>query len=296
MLFAGIDGGQSSTTAAIGGQDGLAIARGTAGPADEVDQSPSSSRLNDALGAALADALRNANLDPATRFTHVLAGISGYEGQVCGKAIVLPAQRVSLMHDAPIAHAGAFDRAPGIIIIAGTGSAVYGVNQSGRSLRLGGWGYLFGDEGSAFRLAREALSASMACEDLNEPSELAALALSYFKLPSLRAVVRSVYQQQITRERIAGFAPAILEAARCGDVQANALAVASARALARLATAASTRLEMRPPRIALAGGMFASQSYQQFTAAGLREMCPQTEIVEAAHDPAEGALRLAVRG
>ncbi|MEO6912938.1 MAG: BadF/BadG/BcrA/BcrD ATPase family protein, partial [Candidatus Baltobacteraceae bacterium] len=156
MLFAGIDGGQSSTTAAIGGVDGRVLARGTAGPADEVDQSPSSSRLNDALNAALADALANANLDPSTRFTRVVAGISGYEGIVYGKTVALPADQTRLMHDSPIAQAGAFDGAPGIVIIAGTGSVVYGVNTSGASLLLGGWGYLFGDEGSAFGLARDA--------------------------------------------------------------------------------------------------------------------------------------------
>jgi len=49
MLFAGIDGGQSTTTAAIG--DGTRVlARGRGGPADEVGAGPDSTRLRDALG------------------------------------------------------------------------------------------------------------------------------------------------------------------------------------------------------------------------------------------------------
>ncbi len=272
------------------------LARGVCGPADEVDQSPESSRLDDALNSALTNALVNAKLDPATRFDHVVAGISGYEGTVYGKAVALQADRTSLMHDAPIAHAGAFDGAPGIIVIAGTGSAVYGVNQTGASLMLGGWGYLFGDEGSAFRLAREALSVSMAQEDANVPSPLASRAVRYFQLPSLRAIARAVYQQQVTRERVAGFAPTVLDASQSGDAQASALAAASAEALARLAATASMRLEMRTPKIALTGGAFRSAGYRQVVIEALQRACPQAAVVTAAHDPAEGALGLAIRG
>ena len=41
-------------------------------------------------------------------------------------------------------------------IVAGTGSIAYG-EYAGRHARAGGWGDLFGDEGSAFWIAREGL-------------------------------------------------------------------------------------------------------------------------------------------
>ena len=53
LLFAGIDGGQSSTVAAIADETGRVLARGRAGPADEIGEGPSSTRLRDALRAAL---------------------------------------------------------------------------------------------------------------------------------------------------------------------------------------------------------------------------------------------------
>ena len=58
MLFAGIDAGQTSTTAAIAGDDGRTIAFGYAGPADEIGADAQSTQLRDALEGALADAVR----------------------------------------------------------------------------------------------------------------------------------------------------------------------------------------------------------------------------------------------
>src|SRR5215469_5605871 len=114
MLYAGIDAGQSSTTAAIAADDGHILARGYAGPADEIGARPDSTRLRDALEGALADALRNASMDASTRFDAVVAGISGYEGRVYGQAPRLPADRIELLHDSAIAHAGALQGKPGV--------------------------------------------------------------------------------------------------------------------------------------------------------------------------------------
>ncbi|MDQ2680155.1 MAG: hypothetical protein M3Y21_03910 [Candidatus Eremiobacteraeota bacterium] len=294
MLFAGIDGGQSSTTAAIARDDGVVLARGSAGPADEVDCAPDSSRLNDALNAALADALKKANLDPQSRFSHVVAGVSGYEGRIYGAPPTLPADRTTLLHDAPIAQAGAFNGGAGIVVIAGTGSVVYGVNRSGESLTLGGWGYVFGDEGSAFALIREALRFGIASDDAGAANSLTGLALQHFDRPSLRSIVRAFYQGEITRQQLAGFAPSILQAWLSGDEQAGALATQTVSALARLVATASERLSEL--KIAPIGGMFASAEYQALFAQHLSAFSPTAQIVGPICDPAEGALRLAIRG
>ena len=62
FFVAGIDAGQSSTTAVVGDETGYAIGRGRAGPADEVGQAAGSSRLHDALRDALEAARRDAGL------------------------------------------------------------------------------------------------------------------------------------------------------------------------------------------------------------------------------------------
>ena len=64
-----------------------------------------------------------------------------------------------LVGDNVIALAGALDGGAGIILIAGTGSICFGRGRNGEEARSGGWGHLIGDEGSAYALGRDALSA-----------------------------------------------------------------------------------------------------------------------------------------
>ena len=116
----------------------------------------------------------------------------------------MPAQRFVLMHDAPIAHAGAFGGKPGVIVIAGTGSVAYALAGDGRTKTGGGWGYLFGDEGSAFWIARMFVHGATRKHALVRPL------LEYFGAANLRALVRAFYSGEITRDRLASFAPIAL--------------------------------------------------------------------------------------
>src|SRR5690348_10321079 len=193
--FAGIDGGQSSTVALVADETGRIVGRGSAGPADEIGAGPDSTRLHDALHGALAAARSDAGLDADCTFAAIVAGISGYNGKLRGRAPQLPSARVKLMHDAPIAHAGALEGRPGVVIIAGTGSVVYARDAAGRESTLGGWGFLFGDEGSAFRIAADALALLMRAQDEGDASYAAetAAACAFFEKESLRAIGRGFY-------------------------------------------------------------------------------------------------------
>ena len=52
-----------------------------------------------------------------------------------------------------------------MICIAGTGSIAYGRNAARKFARVGGWGYIFGDEGGGFDLTRQALRAILRHEE-----------------------------------------------------------------------------------------------------------------------------------
>lgn len=287
-FVAGIDGGQSSTVAAIGDATGREIGRGTAGPADEVGQGPGSTRLRDALRAALDAACANAGIARDTAFDAIVAGVSGYEGRVYGAVPELPSDNVSLLHDAPVAHAGALAGAPGVTVIAGTGSVVYASGGTAERT-LGGWGFLFGDEGSAFWFAREALAAMMrGADDAAELRDETRAARTFFERPSLRAIARAAYAGEIDRTKLAGFAR---EALRFESLQPIA-----ARGAQRLsALVASAVADGAPPRVALAGGMFADDAYRARVAAAIVARVPRAEVLRPRHDPAAGALLLAYR-
>ena len=62
----------------------------------------------------------------------------------------------------------------GVGLVAGTGSVAVGRDSSGAPVYVGGWGWLFGDEGSAPGLIREAARASLAARDRGEDPDLLA--------------------------------------------------------------------------------------------------------------------------
>jgi N-acetylglucosamine kinase len=289
-LVAGIDGGQSSTVAAIGDELGRVLGRGAAGPADEIGVGPESTRLYDALRGALDDARRNAGLPGATRFDAIVAGISGYDGRVYGRTLPLPSERLLLMHDTPIAHAGALGGRPGVVAIGGTGSVVYGRAENGSSTTLGGWGFLFGDEGSAFRIASDALATLMRAYDDGDPSLAAEreAACAFFQARSLRSLAHAFYKGEITRARLASFAPEAI-----GFDRFRALAYRGADRIAELVCKAVEAGV--PPRVALVGGCFADAGFRDRVAAGVLASVPGAEIVQPQYDPAAGALLLAYR-
>ncbi len=289
-LLAGIDGGQSSTVAVIADESGRVLGRGTAGPADEIGAGKDSTRLRDALRGALDDARRSAHLAQASTFAAIVAGISGYDGHVYGRTPELPSTRVTLMHDTPIAHAGALDGRAGVVAIAGTGSVVYGRNEDGWSCTLGGWGFLFGDEGSALRIACDALALMMRAHDDGDTSLEAETraACAFFGIDSLRRLAHAYYKGEVTRDRLASFAPAALcyDSLRpLADRGADRLA-----ALIRRAIAAGS-----PARVALVGGVFADPGLRNRVHAAIVRDIPGADIVEARYEPAYGALLLAYR-
>ncbi|MBV9270587.1 MAG: hypothetical protein JO165_05800 [Candidatus Eremiobacteraeota bacterium] len=293
--YAGIDGGQSSTTAVIAGENGQVLARGVAGPADEVGVASDSTRLRDALNAALSDAIKNAGIDSSTQFESVVAGITGYEGRVYGKPPDVPARKVTLMHDAPVAHAGALGGKPGIIVIAGTGSVAYGVDEGGRAVTIGGWGYVFGDEGSAFWIAREALSGMMRDRDAGRANDLFDDAIKYFNSSSLRAISRAFYMDTISREQLAGFARIVIHAGEMGSEAAERLTNEAAEAIANLAALAVRDLRQQPPVIALMGGLMQSKTMREAAIYAVRRILPEAQLTPPRHDAATGALILALR-
>src|ERR1044071_1894442 len=73
-------------------------------------------------------------------------------------ALVLGHDRYSCNNDMVCGWAGSLACEDGINVISGTGSMTYGERQ-GVGHRVGGWGELFGDEGSAYWVATQGLNA-----------------------------------------------------------------------------------------------------------------------------------------
>jgi N-acetylglucosamine kinase-like BadF-type ATPase len=298
-LFLGVDGGQSGTAALIGDEDGRVLGAGSGGPCNHATAGEGREKLVRAIGDSVAAACVASNLDFRTvHFAAACFGMSG--GPEDKQAIlreILPADVVVVVDDAVIALAGATAGEPGIVTIAGTGSIAFGRNAAGSTARCGGWGYIFGDEGGGFDIARQGLRAALRAEEGWGPSTaLARALLDATDSTDANGVMHLFYAPDWPRSRVAGLAPLVDEAAMAGDAVARDILHNAAQQLAVLTCSVRQQL-WRPgelARVAWTGGAFRSrillERYRY-----LVELEDGNRAGPAAHDPAVGALIEAYR-
>jgi N-acetylglucosamine kinase len=212
-------------------------------------------------------------------------------------AALLRAGRLIVTHDAAIALAGANSTGQGIVTIAGTGSMAFARNAAGQTARAGGWGYLFGDEGGAFDIVRQALRAALRMEEgWGPPTVLREALLEATASASANLLLHLFYTPEWPRSRVAWLAPVVDAAAAAGDAVAQRLLDSAAQELALLA--ASVRGQLWQPGeavdVAYTGGVFRSERLRERFRL-LVELAAGNRCGAPRHGPAEGALLEALR-
>ena len=298
-LYLGVDGGQSGTTAVIGDETGRVLGTGEAGPCNHASAAEGRAKLRRAVAESVAAAAAEAGLDPATvRFEAACFGMSG--GPDDKRAIlaeVLRADRLVVTHDAATALAGATSTGQGIVVIAGTGSIAFGRNGVGREARAGGWGYVFGDEGGAFDIVRQALRAALRMEEGWGPATgLRAVLLEAAGAASANEALHRFYREDWPRSRIASLAPLVDRAASASDAAAQRILNQAAQELALLAASVRTQLWSAGEAVEVAyiGGVFESTALRERFRL-LVEMEDGVRCMAPVDGPAIGALREALR-
>ena len=200
----------------------------------------------------------------------------------------LPGARVHVVHDARLILA-AGGVAHGIAVIAGTGSVAWGVTPGGVEARAGGWGYLLGDEGSGWWVAREAVRHALGRNDRGEPVDALTQALvADCGLARADQLIDHFYGNP-DRRYWAGRSRLVAELAADGDAAANAIIDGAAAALAALAAAVRARLG-DPGPVVLGGGFAVHQPLLRRTVAA---HLPGVDVRVLDVDPVAGAVRLA---
>jgi N-acetylglucosamine kinase-like BadF-type ATPase len=298
-LFLGVDGGQSGTAAVIGDETGRVLGRGEAGPCNHAAAGEGRAKLERAVTQSLAEACAAAGLDSAgVEFEAACFGMSGGpEDKEAILAGLVRANRLLVTTDAVIALAGATANGRGIIVIAGTGSIAFGRNTEGQTARAGGWGYIFGDEGGAFDVVRQAVRAALRMEEgWGAGTQLRAALLEAARAKSANELVHLFYTPEWPRPRVAALAPLVDAAANEGDSTAGELLNQAGAQLAVLAGAVRSQLWRQGSRVEVApiGGVFQSaRVLERFRI--LVELEDGSECVAPRYGPAEGALLEAYR-
>jgi N-acetylglucosamine kinase-like BadF-type ATPase len=299
-LFLGVDGGQSGTAAVIGDETGRVLGTGEAGPCNHAAAGEGRAKLERAVAGSIAGACAEAGLDPASvSFEAACFGMSGGpDDKQEILAGIIRTRRLIVTNDAVIALSGATSSGQGIITIAGTGSIAFGRNGAGQCARAGGWGYIFGDEGGGFDIAREATRAMLRAEEGWGPStRLRDSLLEATGTRSANEMLHLFYTDSWPRSRVAKLARLVDAAASDSDPVALDILNNAAQQLALLAAAVRQQLwpEGGSVQVAYIGGAFASNIL-------LSRFQSLTEINEGVtcgpplRNPAEGALLEAIRG
>lgn len=296
-LYLGIDAGGSKTECAIASEQDV-IGCSTAGSCkiQQVGREAAAKNLLSAVHGALAAAKVEGR--EIKRSCVGISGISNPEvadfvKSTLGSAI---AGEVVAVGDHIIAHEAAFRGEAGVLVIAGTGSIVYGRNQQGYTARAGGRGAEVSDEGSGFWIGREAIAAALRDSDAAHSSELLQETMDKWKVSreQLRSMLNSTPPSPF-----AELFPQVLAAGRGGDSSAREVLSRAGAELANLALHVIAKLwphPEEPVRVAGAGGVLThSAEVRGALRDAIRVSRPEVIYDDRAVHPVEGALFLAHR-
>jgi len=273
------------------------------GPTSPTDGEGARQRFTVSLRTTVAGAREAADLADDTVFVAACMGFSGGpdDKDAVARSIV-PAEAYFITHDAWVALNGATSGGPGIVAISGTGSIAFGKNAKGVTARAGGWGYAFGDEGSGFDLARQAVRAALRHEEGWGPPTalrgalLEAAVAKDVTVRDMNDLLHRFYAGEFSRARVAALAELVETTASQGDAVAQELLGSAAQSLAVLAGAVRRNLfdETEPVDVRYSGGVFRCRSIlARFQM--LMEMDGRTSVSAPAYSAAAGALLEAFR-
>ena len=311
-VFLGVDGGGTKTALCLVAGDGTVLADTVVrscyyltGPAG--DEPRDVSFVAEVLAEGVTAVCAAAGTTP-DRIAFAFFGLPGY-GELTADVPALDAvpstvlghRRYRCGNDMVCGWAGSLGGEDGINVVAGTGSIAYG-QWRGAQARAGGWGELFGDEGSGYWIAVRGLQLfSRMSDGRARPGPLHALMRRELGLAEDLDVIGLVLTRWGgRRDRVAGLAPIVVAAARAGDEQAATVLTDAGRELALLVAATRRRLLPDPSGahqvvpVSCSGGVVAADEVRGPFGARLAEL-GRYDLRAARFTPVLGAALLAAR-
>ncbi|GFZ31360.1 ATPase [Clostridium zeae] len=193
-----------------------------------------------------------------------------------------------VMNDGELALKALLKGEDGILTIAGTGSICFGINNK-ISERAGGWGNLLGDEGSAYKIAIEALKLIIIERDYKLPfSDLSLSILNYLNINEAEQIVEFVYSK--TKDEIASLAAVVSEEAEKGNEAARNILITEGISLAKTTECVYKKLNFDSCSIGLVGGAIRKSkilrnSFEEY----LKQRLNLISFIDEDMSPAKGA-------
>lgn len=284
----GIDSGGTHIVGTAWQAEGQQLAQVTAGPGNIfLDQTQTLANLKTVIQTLVTQMA-------GQTCQHILIGIAGVEttgnaDEVAAQLTAAFAVPVSVISDAQLALLNGLEGADGTLVIAGTGSIVYG-RQNGQTVRFGGWGQLLGDTGSAYKISEAAMKQALSSYDRGQTSHLQTVMTALLGATTMPAAVRQYYQ--LSREAIAAFAAKIAIAAENGDADAARVLTEAATALGAEVTGLLARYaDPAPSRLALSGSVLThNQKFRETVIDRVRLHFPAIDPVAVTTNNSRGVI------
>ena len=257
MIFSGIDAGGTSIKCVVVNDNGDLLASVKAGHANYkiIGIDKFYQRINEVLEKAK----KKSKID---RIDLVGMGIAGAFSKkeiedLEKRLLTVNSSNTFITIDGEIALYGAFMGKPGIVIVAGTGSIVYGLTSEKEVVRAGGWGPIIGDEGSGYWIGLKGIKAAIrSMENRGEKTKLQKLIKEYFCINNLSGLVDIIYRENIPQKDIAAVAPLVIETAYRNDKVAKKIVVEAVDELIILIKSVLENSNYKYKKIAVIGGIF----------------------------------------
>ena len=302
-MFLGVDGGGTKTAFCLLRRDGVVVAS-----AEGRSCYPDAARpelLGQVLREGTSAVCGQAGLTPAD-IDFAFFGLPGY-GEVSAAVPgldrapfeVLAHHRYRCDNDMVCGWAGSLGTADGINVISGTGSMAYG-EHAGRRARAGGWGQIFGDEGSAHWIAVRGLAVFTQMSDGRAArGPLYHLLRDHLGIGADFDVIDVVVNHWGARRRdIAGLSPIVVAAAAQGDVVAQQILADAAAELAAVVDACRRRLDFAPGEtvpVSYSGGVFTAAAVLAALTGELAARDVGYDLRTPMHPPVVGAALYAAK-
>jgi len=182
------------------------------------------------IGRAVLKAIRNIKHPKKFTFKYACFGLAGNDSvadnDTYWKIIFesrikryLDPYHTLICNDTRIGIAAGSDNKNSIIIICGTGSNCLGINDNGKEVKVNGWDYILGDEGSGYEIGLKALKAVMKAYDgRGKKTLLSKTVIKDLELNNIYELLKWAYNDSFFKNRVASVARTVCRTAEKGDI------------------------------------------------------------------------------
>ena len=291
--YLGIDGGGTRTTAAVSDENGNIRFKAVGKSINFYSVGMEKAREN--LKNVINDIYKNIG---EIEFDSAFIGCSALDNEASDETItalcdgVIRAKKIGMNSDVYVALASSGEDKCRIVAICGTGSIVTGIDENCNIKTKGGWGHIFGDEGSACSIAVNALKASAMLYDEGNITPLVKKAEEFFGVEDLRTAIDKIYSPETTKDILAGFSTKVGEIAE-EDFVAKTVIVNEAHFFSKTVLALLNEMK-NCTLLSLYGGVFQNNElFRKSFIDDIKEFHSDLKIEMLTLQPEEGALKIA---